>query len=454
MKLKKEDLGKVYLDYLEDSKVYFRYDPIDMPGYMFLHESVLNGYGLCPYIKIDMQEADISDTTRGQRRQWLESQDDKGELYYNLVDNIVKGQALDQISGELCTMEKEIDALVVKSLNEQQQAEYRTCIGILDDYVATAVKTKKVKEKYKTFVNKLSELCRILPLHVYLGAKYDLQILINDPRESSSDILVDMYVIDSYNTLIESYVKAKEKYEQKKRYTTNTINNLKNELYLYMTNQKNFYLKSKPRMTVQSGKYYKRWILLTEEERHERFRSFSEYYIDKYMVEECILDVGLRDQTVDHLYNLLVEGYTSKKMIYRDYTWNSSKGVIEHVKILRYNRETGEFWLNFTKAQAKSVNKRKSSSKSIFTKESEKVINEQILYYIIKQANVEGTSVQSDTDDHTETKDLLKEVLEHIKQKLKVKKLSQEDKMKIVEKFNEINQVVKRNSVQTQAQSV
>lgn len=211
-----------------------------------------------------------------------------------------------------------------------------------------------------------------------------------------------------------------------------------------------------------------------------------------------------KDVFTSNLYNILKDAFESKKMIYRDYCWNTKRGMIESIKILKFT-ENKEFILSFTKKENKgakadkekkkakkikksdtnnnntdtttSVNetttnvntslnnettneslnnestnvndtttsvksedvqclKKKVSIRTIITKESEKIINEELLYYILKK---------SETNSETPSKQDKDDFAERIKTKLKIKKLNLNDKLKIYEKYDEIFKVIKNN---------
>ena len=225
------------------------------------------------------------------------------------------------------------------------------------------------------------------------------------------------------------------------RYNTNIIKNLKNELYLYLTKQKNF-VNTNKKIIIQSGKYFKRWILLTEDEKMERFNSFCNYYVEKYMIQEGILSENLKQETVDKLENMIKDAFTSKKMVYRDYVWNANKGILEKIKILKYDREKREFFLKFTKVNNQENNKQKDkkkySKRTIFIKHNEKIINEEILYFIVKK-------LQKQESESTKEKEEKEKCLEAVKSKLCIKKVSSEDKELVYKKYDEMYEVINNN---------
>ena len=458
---------QTYLDYLVVEKLYFQYDPPDVPGYLFLDEVVLNQYGLCPYIKMDLSGSDqdlhtVASNTACQRKKWLQEQDDSGATYYALVEELLGEKERIMLSSKLQDCQESIEEIIRDTLTCPQSEMFNSCIELVNAYISASVKTKKIKEKYNLLVDKLSTLNEECPLqlHEYIAIKYDIQIVVNTdtckPTKNCHTDKMHTFVSETFSNKLTEYSTLRDTLQKKMRYSTNVVKRLKNELYLYMTNQKNFYLKAKPKNVYQQGKYFKRWILLTEEERQERFKSFSSYYIDKYMVQEGILDSGEINTMVESLQNLLIDAYASKQMIYRDYTWNSKKGFIENVKILRYDRTKNTFWLNSKRViPNETKSKKKSSTKSIFTKETERVINEAILLFVVKNGpdtqceteRTEGTGNERDTEcEHAGGKLGKKELIEYIKNKVKIKKISAADKEKILHKYNDISSVVLTNA--------
>ena len=82
------------------------------------------------------------------------------------------------------------------------------------------------------------------------------------------------------------------------------------------------------------------------------------------------------------------------------------------------------------------INTKKVSTKQIITKDTEKIINEDLLHFILKR-------IQSGVNEISEQD--IENVLERIKIRLKVKKLSTKDTSYISDKYKEIFEVVNNN---------
>ena len=194
--------------------------------------------------------------------------------------------------------------------------------------------------------------------------------------------------------------------------------------------------------------------------------------LDKHLIETRLLDTSFRDTFANTLYNLLKDAFESKQLFYKNISWNIKKGVIDYVKILQY--EDKVFKLNVpdrtadkvtkdqttdkvndqtdkvknkindqtdkvndqTTDKAVKINTKKVSTKQIITKDTEKIINEDLLHFILKRIQ-SGVNEISEQDIET--------VLERIKIRLRVKKLSTKDTSYISDKYREIFEVVNNN---------
>jgi hypothetical protein len=343
-----------------------------------------------------------------------------------------------------------INKFINDILTHDQLKLWERCLAFIEKYVEFNIKTKRLKESFKLFIHDLSILYSEINinLHKYLSLKYNYHIDVNElncKKEINLNNVALSYQFDEY---ISEYENIIEITKTKTKYITNTIKNLKQDLCCFLTKQptantnlnKNENKKSE-QSYVQVGKYFKRWILLSQEERLERFESYALYYVHTFLLDKDIIDVSQRDDIVNTLSELLKTAYNSKKMIYRDIKWNTTKGIIELVKILRYDKEFG-FVLKYTKQimekgqDNNNLIKKKISFRTIITKESEKIINEELLYFIVNR-------IENNVDNPT--KEDKESFAEKIKIKLKIKRLTINDKVKIFEKYDEIFYIVKNN---------
>jgi hypothetical protein len=507
-----------YTNFQKIEKTYLEYDSDKLPGNLFLHKDILKSYGLCPFIDIQFDEEDknsiknqsddqtyefsddktdgsaidkvscltdgsaidkvsVQQCTYNKRLKWLSGQSDSGKLYYSLYDDLVNRIKCNEMISSKIVLENTIYDFIKQNITESLINIYDGCINFIEEYVNCNIKTKRIKERYNLFINDLSVLYSetSIEFHSYLSIRYNIHIVVNILKRNTNvdDVtrLQGILIREKFDDLIKEYKIKVEEIERMNLFIKNTLRNINTDLYSFLTEKHTFVTKLsntnviKTNSVLQVGKYFKRWSVLTKQEQIERFESFAHFYVDKNLVNTLIIEKEERDKMVETLFDLLKTNFESKRMVYRDYVWNTTRGIIETVKILRYNKDTG-FVLAFTKKmpskdgqlvkqreqreqreqlsnveiQSSDVSKCKStkkvSSRTIITKDSEKIINEELLFFILER--IQNGVETIDNED----KDVF---CEKIKIKLKVKKLMLNDKEKICKKYDEIFEIVKNN---------
>ena len=479
-----------YTNFQKMEKTYLEYDSDKLPGNLFLHKDILKSYGLCPFIDIQFNEEDknhitndnllminastlvskvsIQECTYNKRLKWLQNQSDSGKLYFSLYDDLIKRIKCKEMADSKIVLENAIYDFIKQNITESLIHIYDGCIKFIEEYVNCSIKTKRIKERYNLFINDLSVLYSetMIEFHSYLSIKYNMHLVVNilKPNIKEKDKYNVLIIRERFDELIKQYKIEVKEIEQRNLFIKNTLRNTNTDLYSFLTDKQTFVNKLsnmniiKTNSVLQVGKYFKRWSVLTKQEQFERFESFSHFYVDKHLVNTLIIEKEERDKMVEILCNLLKINFENKRMVYRDYVWNTTRGVIETVKILRYNKDTG-FVLAFTKQMpskdgqlkkqmsskdgqlsnesgSSDTLKKKVSSRTIITKDSEKIINEELLFFILTRIkNGVDTIDQKDKEIFCDT----------IKIKLKVKKLMLNDKTRIYKKYDEIFEIVKNN---------
>jgi hypothetical protein len=456
----REKAKQEYFDYLRVEAEYLRRDPPDMPGILFLHERIINAYGVCPVIDIqgdqDIKDEVIIRETREKRRQWLLGQNDGGKLYFDFYDEVILQSEVQLLREKMARNEEKIQKFIENLLSDSQKQIFDDTITILEEYSSCNIKTKRVKERYKVLIHNLSILYAEteISIHDYLSSKYGTNIVINtyEGVDNSKMPGETLYLLQSYSSDLEDYKCTQAQIVQKIKYNMNTVKNLKNDLYLYITKQKGSLYNNKGlvKNVCQKGKYFKKWTSLTEDEKFERLDSYSEFYVEKNMVQQKILEQSMKDVTVKDLSDLLKDALKNKTLVYRDFTWNTKRGIIETVKTLRYNKDDACFFLlqnaknkNDT-AEVGPKSKRKSCVRTIITRYNEKIINEELLYFIVKLFGSDASEEDHNKDPNV-SKENKEKCIERIKDKLKLKKITVIDKVLICKKYDDIYEVVMNN---------
>ena len=251
------------------------------------------------------------------------------------------------------------------------------------------------------------------------------------------------YFLNDFTHTLEQYKIILKKIETSEKFIENTINNLRNIQNYFLQNNKLptniLYNQNTNDIIRQKGNCFKKWSKLSADERSDRFLSYSTYYIDKRLIITQLIDSQQRDKLIVHLHNYLLNLYEQKLLKYKYIKWNIKSGIIDNIAQVHYNMEKSDF--EFTgiiePIKKNSTVKRKSITKTIFTQENEKIINDEILLFILK----EKQSSLEISDDKKE------QFYETIKSKLKLKRIFSKDKEQINLKYNEILNVVSKNQV-------
>ena len=472
-KQQRDETRNEYLKYLNSEKNYLEYDPKQLPGYLFFHTSILKTYGLCPYIEIEQNEQNeqsknLSDQVYDLRIDWLHSQSDKGTLYFNLYETLVNNKEINELSKQKNIIENNIYNFTKDTLSDSQFELYNDTDLSIKEYVDTVIKIKKLKERYKNSIHNLSILFSetSIEFHKYISLKYDYDIVINimDSKQKTIDKIQSIIQNEHYQNMLNNFQVVDEDVSNKSKFNKNILKNLNMELYSYFSDKPKFITKYnntyvniiKKSTIVQTGKYFKKWSELENNEKLERFESYSNYYVEKLILNKTI-DENTNQESFEKLYDLLKTSFDNKTLSYKNYIWNIKRGVIENVKNLEYT-ETNEFVLKpnvkkdihpETETETNDntndntdillpVKKKKISIRTIITKDIEKIINEELLHLILKRIDKKVFQENKITQE----KDFF---IEYIKNKLRIKKVTVNDKMRIFKIYDDILQVVQNN---------
>jgi len=482
---------------------YNSFDSKKYPGFLFLHKPILNEYGLCPYIEIessseekkDIDELiehqdndnlsnDDSDTNiHYQRHKWLLEQSDQGKLYFEWYDRIINEKNHTQLIEEQKELEIYIYSLFEKYLSKSQFELLNNTVKLLQEYMTTTIKNKKVKDQFKTIIFNVSKIVNESGIHVesFLNLKYTY-IPINEDPDIKIDKIIEHFNKIIYKDTIHKYTSLSEDIKQESKYISKIKENLEDQLnhYLLKKQQERDIEKQHSEEVTQTfkqeGKYFKKWSDLTENERKCRFESYSQFYIYKHK-----LHLQRSDQEVQNLItslsNIIFTDYSNKKLKYKDFKWNVKLGIIEKINGIQYTPNTNsnltfnssltndnlsnninnnssnnindnlddiiEFKIqyrdvsnNSQSTQSDQSSLSRKSIKSLLTKDSEKIINEHFVCCIVKFLDNSSNVTDELIEQHKET------TIEFIKNKLKVKRITNSDKQLLINKYNNMYHII------------
>ena len=470
---------------IEIEKQYLLIDPEKLPGFLFFHKSIINKYGLCPFILCDTTEPErIQESLYNSRKNWLNETVDNGKTYFDLYDIIVNKTEINQLKINEQNLNIYFENVLNDVLTESQKKKYNESIEYLIQYVNTTIKTKKTKEIFKILINNISTLILETKLNIdlFLSIKYSCHIPINTLQKEDVELPIDIqtytFIYESFNEKVNNYKDIKESIVSNERFVRNTTKNLQSELYEYINNKPTTIVKVK-----QEGKYHnKKWGELTTDEKNDRFNSFSQNFVETFLIASNLLDKKKKNDTINILYNLLLQSYneanlpkksknTKKnrkvepeqlpeqlpeqnivKLKSKDIKWNIKSGIITKISSLQWDDTLKKLFIQpDTKINlpvdniVNDVNnnlkiKKISSIKTILNKKNEEIINEEIIKYILLKLNC-----KKDTLDKLDTNDLKTSFIEILKLKLKLKRITNNDKTLIYKKFDEIYSVIINN---------
>jgi len=451
----KEQRNKANEEYFKNQSIekeYSEKDAKEIPAFLFFNQNIINKYGICPFIKI--LDVPIEEVIQN-RKNWLNLQDDNGKLYYDLYDKICLLKDKNLLEEELKSLDSYFDKIHKSILNEKNLELFDISINYIIEYLNCQIKTKKIKDKFKIVINNLSIIVNELdiPIHEYLNEKYNIPLQINNfnlKEKIANVISFECKMIkDDYINALNKYKQIKEDIKKDYKYTKNVTNNLKQLLCDFLLNKKNSNTVTEIK---QEGKYFKKWSLLNLIEKSDRLESFSKMFVNNFLVNTNLIETNLKDKFINDLSKLLIDSLNSKELIYKNIKWNINIGIIEKINNLKYDNDIKKFNLvNSLKKDTKNKIKKLNSIKSILTIQNEKLINEELLLFIIqfiqsgKVLNENNSNSKINTKETNDTFNLKEKCIQHLKLKLKFKRLSTDDKNKIYKKFDEMYNLIKAN---------
>jgi hypothetical protein len=392
------------------------------------------------------------DDTNNQRLNWLDSQHDNGQLYRYLYDKYIL-----KVEHNILLVQKQDLELYFNNLHGnylstshinllQSSEEY------LKEYINSNVKTKKIKDKFKIIVNNISSITIETGLNIneFFSAYYRIYIPVNIRKDQENIELSSTgeFMTTMYNDKVLEYKKILDLLEVSQKFINNSTNNLKQELYQYIYNQ--MHVKRVP--LHQKGKYFKKWSELKDDEKLDRYHEYITYFIHKFLVEPGLIQGNNIETSINSVKNLITDNV--KRLKFKDIKWNVKHGIIEQVYPLKFKEEDTSFYLTQENVQenvqenlqenlqetssSKPKTKKVSSVKSLINKDTEKIINEDLVIYIIhlkknKKLNADNLKTLKD------------EFLEKLKVNLHVKRITINDKIQIFKKFDNIYNVITNN---------
>ncbi len=209
---------KLEIDNVKDTKIN---DVI--PSYMFFDENIQKTYGICPVLFESTLE----------KQKWLNSTKDKGNLFYIQRDYYLNNNDLFCLQNKLDVIKNDLFNFHKEYMVNDDFTKLYSCISIFTTYFKVPCKSKRIKYRFNTGVNILSELIKktSLPLHIYISILLHEKIDTIIEYESLIPITLESnyYNICSkkYNTLIKDFQTYSIDYKKLKNNIQNNIEYMK-----------------------------------------------------------------------------------------------------------------------------------------------------------------------------------------------------------------------------------
>lgn len=406
---------------------------INLPLFLFFFKDIQMEYKMCPFIE-------LNDTCLLNRQEWITKQSDGGKLYYDLYNKIINKEIYNQYININDNLENYFDKFHTDLLNKTHHDIFLQICKDIIEYKSTRIKTKKIKDKLNIIINNLSLLYNETgyQIHEYLSIYFNLNIPINNSNNSNNSSISNMNLIKIYDDKLDNYKINKGLIETSLKYITNTINNLKNMFNDFLYAQSIYIPPIK-----QDGQYFKKWSLLSNDEKLNRYYSFADFFVKKFLIESKLIDNLEESVYIELLKTLLKDNHENQKLVYKNIKWNVKRGFIEHIPSIKYNSEKNLLYLdiNTTGVDKKDTKIRKISSiRTIFNKLSEKIINEELIVFLI--SNKKNNTLHNEKINELKTL-----FIEQIKLKLKLNRLSVKDRTEIHTKFDNMYNIVYNNQL-------
>jgi hypothetical protein len=407
----------------------------ELPGFLFFHKDILDTYGSCPHIL-------LTDNIKYERLNWLDNQDDNGQLFRYLYDKYIMRVEHNVLINQKQDLEVYFEKLHTDYLESSQYNLLQISEEYLKEYINSSVKTKKIKDKFKIIVNNISNIVIETGLHIneYISSLYGVYIPVNIRKDQENVELSNTgeFMTTIYNDKVTEYKNIIESIDNSHRFLNNSTNNLKQELYQYIYNQ--LYVKKVSKS--QKGKFFKKWSELTDEEKLDRYHAYIDDFINKFLVEPQLVEGDDIETLMNTVKNLITDNF--KRIKFKDIKWNIKRGIVEQIFPLKFKEEDKSFYLTKEKepekddSSSKPKTKKVSSIKSLINKNTEKIINEELVVYMIQLKK--NKKLKADN-----IKNLKDEFLEKLKLKLHIKRVTVNDKIEVFKKFDDIYNVIANN---------
>lgn len=331
---------------MDSSAVIQNYELQDSPSYpawVFCVHQVVDAYGVCPYLKLETME---------QRKGWLEGSHDAGKVYFDLFQRLVRRSQLVELE-QICEMDRaNLDTFVRKQLDDNGFVSPSNDVDGVHplDYIVQSIidyqthvthRTKALRTAYQRVMEFIDQILDKTGINFvrYVKIVHDTTF-----RYRCNAGSVPMNI--EYERLCDALSRSQAQVYGEDNFIAKMRSEGAEKLASLMAND--FEIQ-------QNGKYFKRWTMLSMEQKIERLVAFAATFIKKFNV-----DRDLVGDLSAFLEKAIVDGVIKTNCI----KWSTKLGVIETIEGLLFDAENGTFDLD-NSAKTKSSSKSKAKPKSV-----------------------------------------------------------------------------------------
>lgn len=234
----------------------------------------------------------------------------KEKVIDNIREKYIENNDIKELERSLDVLRDRIEVFYKNFMGEEKFDKIKDSIKFMKNFTKER-KTKKRREEFENQIKFIEELSKSIKLDLFKSI-----FLIYDINMTKALHIENKGIDIIYENYIENYEKTKEEISDKKRERDREIKGCKRRLEEY----NNIEIKIRNE-DIQEGKYYKKWILLTEEEKMERINSYVEFYCKE------------KELNQDEMVEYIKQNIEEKKINTKDIKWNTKKGVIVDMNI-------------------------------------------------------------------------------------------------------------------------
>lgn len=311
-----------------DLENFLKADITDVPALAFCIPEVINSYGLCPYLSLPQAS---------HRDSWLQTTHDHGHIYKEMRDRVLHGSQKHQLHRERECKKKELEDHVETCLQEKgfvTPADYVERNGPVSpiEYLVSSVqyyqtiksRNKPVRQQWQQVQEYMDKILTETGINFtkFLKLVYDVHVRYRIPSQG-------LELNNAFEKLCEQYIRYDNQVATEENFIQKREGEAKKKLSMLL--KRNFSMQ-------QHGKYFKRWSMLTDEQKTERLSSFSTWFCREHNSDE-------EDELLDYLQKC-IENKSLKSTCIK---WSSKTGIISTVDGLEYDAEKQKF--NITPVQ-------------------------------------------------------------------------------------------------------